>query len=547
MPGSWLSPLLMLVVAGAIGVMPMAAGAEPFVLLGLYPDGALQSVVSQIQEVDAWLAPVGKRVAIAGDFMDFEFPNPSFNVPAELDAAWNADYVPFINLSAHRTSTQIANGQIDAAISTWAGHFATWASVGKRAFLAPLPEMNGSWTPYYGNPADFIAAYRHIRALFAAALRAQNVPTSAISWVFAPNGWSLPGDEFERFYPGHDDVDVVGFSSYNYGGCPAAAPWLRWETFDTVFGPHLDRMSVMAPGKPIFITQTGVLDKPVNGVGDKDEWLQDSYTRLAAYPRLRGILYFNQVLPSDPNLPNCPNPDFRLHIPGTTRWQGFKNAVADPTSNFGYWAPGSAEMSQIVFAATAPLTFADVLPIHPFAAEAGEADFSSWIYALYRSGVTTGCDTNPLRFCPADTVTRAQMAAFLLKAIHGPAYNPPAASGTVFADVPSTHPFAKWIEALAGDGVTGGCGSTTYCPDSAVTRGQMAVFLLRGKHGGGYGPPPASGTRFADVPATHPYANWIEQLAAEGITSGCAGGHYCPDTSVTRQQMAVFLVRAFNL
>ena len=547
MPGSWLSSLWMLVVAGAIGLMPTAVGAEPFVLLGLYP-GALQSEVNQIREVDAWLAPTGHRFTIAGDFMDLEFPNPSFNVPAELNGAWNAGYVPFVNLLANRTSAQIASGQIDAAISTWAGYFATWASAGKRAFLAPLPEMNGNWTPYYGNPADFIAAYRHIRALFAAALHAKNVPASAISWVFVPNGWSLPGDEFERFYPGHNDVDIVGFSGYNYGGCPADAPWLRWETFDTIFGPYLDRMSAMAPGKPIFITQTGVLDKPVSGVGDKDEWLQDSYTRLAAYPRLRGILYFNFALPSDPGLPNCPNPDFRLHIPGTTQWQGFRNAVADPTLNFGYWAPGSAEMSQIVFAATAPLIFADVFPIHPFAAEAGEADLSSWIYALYRSGVTTGCDTNPLRFCPAGTVTRAQMAVFLLKGMRGAGYQPPAATGTMFTDVPVSLPFANWIEQLAREGATGGCSTSPpqYCPAASVTRGQMAIFLLRAKHGVGYQPPAATGM-FADVPVTSNFAPWIERLAAEGITGGCGGGSYCPNASVTRQEMAVFLVRAFNL
>ena len=91
-----------------------------------------------LQEVDAWLAPTGKRFAIAGDFMDPEFPNPDWNVPAELNAAWNAGYVPFVNLASGRTAAQIATGQIDGAIATWAGHFATWASAGRRAFIGPL-------------------------------------------------------------------------------------------------------------------------------------------------------------------------------------------------------------------------------------------------------------------------------------------------------------------------------------------------------------------------------------------------------------------------
>jgi hypothetical protein len=76
----------------------------------------------------------------------------------------------------------------------------------------------------------------------------------------------------------------------------------------------------------------------------------------------------------------------------------------------------------------------------------------------------------------------------------------------------------------------------------------MAVFLLRAMHGSGYSPPAATGTMFTDVPASHPFAKWIEELAREGITGGCATSppRYCPNATVTRAQMAVFLVRAFN-
>jgi hypothetical protein len=74
----------------------------------------------------------------------------------------------------------------------------------------------------------------------------------------------------------------------------------------------------------------------------------------------------------------------------------------------------------------------------------------------------------------------------------------------------------------------------------------MAVFLLRTKYGNGYTPPPATGV-FADVPTNYWSAAWIEQLAAEGITGGCGNGTYCPNMVVTRAQMAVFLVTTFDL
>jgi hypothetical protein len=173
----------------------------------------------------------------------------------------------------------------------------------------------------------------------------------------------------------------------------------------------------------------------------------------------------------------------------------------------------------------------------------------SFVERLYDAGITGGCAASPLRYCPEEAVTRAQMAVFLLRGIHGPAYNPPAVgSGTGFGDVPSAYWAAAWIKQLAAEGITGGCGAGAYCPESPVTRAQMAVFLLRSKYGSGYSPPgTGSDTRFGDVPPAYWAAAWIKQLVAEGITSGCGANAYCPEAPVTRAQMAVFLVRTFNL
>ncbi|HXF84952.1 MAG TPA: PQQ-dependent sugar dehydrogenase [Anaerolineales bacterium] len=170
-----------------------------------------------------------------------------------------------------------------------------------------------------------------------------------------------------------------------------------------------------------------------------------------------------------------------------------------------------------------------------------------YIERLYDSGITSGCATNPLRYCPSNTVTRAQMAIFLLRGIHGASYTPPSASGTIFNDVTTSTPGADWIEQLYAEGITSGCGGGNYCPNSSVTRAQMAIFLLRARHGASYTPPPATGMVFSDVTTSTPGAAWIEQLYAEGITSGCDAGRYCPAGLVTRAEMAVFLVRTFNL
>ena len=172
---------------------------------------------------------------------------------------------------------------------------------------------------------------------------------------------------------------------------------------------------------------------------------------------------------------------------------------------------------------------------------------ASYIERLYNAGITGGCSTSPLLYCPETNVSRAQMAVFLLRGIHGSAYTPPTATGAMFGDVPSNYWAADWIEQLATEGITTGCGNGNFCPDLVVTRDQMAVFLLRAEHGSTYAPPDASGTMFGDVPLGYWADRWIEQLATEAITGGCGGGNYCPAVPVTRAQMAVFLVRTFNL
>lgn len=163
--------------------------------------------------------------------------------------------------------------------------------------------------------------------------------------------------------------------------------------------------------------------------------------------------------------------------------------------------------------------------------------FESEIDRLAAAGITRGC--NPpvnSRFCPDQAVTRGQMAAFLVRALDLPA------GSKVFADTDG-HLFQAEISRLEAAGITRGCNppaNTRFCPDEPVTRGQMAAFLARALN-----LPP--GTKiFADTDG-HLFQSEISRLEAAGITRGCnppSNTLFCPDQSVTRGQMAAFLVRA---
>lgn len=150
-------------------------------------------------------------------------------------------------------------------------------------------------------------------------------------------------------------------------------------------------------------------------------------------------------------------------------------------------------------------------------------------------------------YCPDQAALRKQMAVFLLKSLYGSAYRPPPAVG-IFPDVPASDPFAAWIENLYNLGITGGCSVSPldYCPDQTVLRRQMAVFLLKTADGSGYVPPPCQGI-FADVSCPSGFADWIEDLHNRQIAAGCGGDDFCPAQPNTRGQMSAFLVKTFGL
>jgi hypothetical protein len=226
-----------------------------------------------------------------------------------------------------------------------------------------------------------------------------------------------------------------------------------------------------------------------------------------------------------------------LHIDGTRPAQHF-DALLTEQPNVGFLAPTADALPPQVWTLHVGGSFDDVASSDPF---------YRYIETIFHFGVTGGCGAPG--YCPATSVTRAQMAVFLLKAKNGAAYTPPACTGTVFPDVPCTGGiFDPWIEDLAGQGFTGGCGGGNYCPGDPVTRAQMAVFLLKVKQGGPYVPPACTGTVFTDVPCTGGiFDPWIEDLAGRGVTGGCGSGAYCPGNPNTRGQMAVFLTKTFSL
>ncbi len=128
---------------------------------------------------------------------------------------------------------------------------------------------------------------------------------------------------------------------------------------------------------------------------------------------------------------------------------------------------------------------------------------------------------------------------------------PPAGTQS-FSDVPPTHWAYRYIEYCKSQNVAGGYKDGSYNPTGTVTRAQMAVFLARAVAPAserpslpGYTPPPTS--TFTDVATTYWAFKEVEYVAARSVASGFPDHSYHPEDKVNRGQMAVFISRAFHI
>jgi hypothetical protein len=181
-------------------------------------------------------------------------------------------------------------------------------------------------------------------------------------------------------------------------------------------------------------------------------------------------------------------------------------------------------------------------PAFPFSDVDSTSAFFPFIQGIYAAEVIPDCGVGT--FCPNGAITRKEMAKFLLTAKNGASYTPPACTTPLFTDVPCSNSYAAWINEIAREGITSGCSTGVFCPDGNITRSQMAVFLMVARGFPVAACPPSS---FLDVAVTSPFCGWINQVAAKGITAGCGSGNFCPESLVLRGQMSVFLETTFGI
>ena len=462
----------------------------------------------------------------------------------------------------HRRARDLLTGQFDDELVAMARQLDQLTDLGP-VLLRWHWEMDQepNLCQHIGSPQEYAAAWRYVHGVVS--------PIAPdVQWVWAPRASSFNKDIGQQYWPGGQYVDLVGGSAVPRAANGKEGAWRGpAEIFDTMM-EFAD-----AKGRPA-LAWVGVREKlECLRPNDDCEWTPDATWKADFIDELRALAggswadtlavlvwyhdlspYFDdaydfqvdtswrsrnamRTLVCDPAFGGCGTgsggSDSGGSGSGGSGGTGSGGTGSGGTGSVGTGSGGTGSGgsgSGSTGGGTADTFTDDDTSVHEGSIE--------WLAA---QGITRGC--NPpanTRYCPEQSVTRAQMATFLVRALNLPD------GQERFVDVASSDTHARAIGALAKAGITLGCNppsNTRFCPEQSVTRAQMATFIDRALN------LPNGQEVFADVAAGDTHAGAIGDLARAGITVGCNppdNTRFCPDRAVTRGQMATFLKRALG-
>jgi hypothetical protein len=373
--------------------------------------------------------------------------NPNEWVPIQLGRIWDAGATPYIRVVAHDLRG-LAAGTHNKRLNNMLSTIEKFVDLGggRRVILDILPDANVKSVPYGDDANRFKTAFRDIAAKARSELGnsvriAFTASRAMTSNHYSPGEWGTGGHRL--YWPGGSHVDVAGINGYASSGGSNVS----------FYQSAIAEMSnATGPGTPLFIAAGGAPNAPNEAA--QIAYVQALTDLAVSHGQVVGVQWDDLLKGS-----------LDLRVSASSGLQSGFAAASQAARNSGVDWLFSSSVDSWAAARNAADPFDD-------STSSVFADSIRWLSA---TGITEGCA--PRRFCPDDRVTRGQMAAFLGRALKLPA----PATPIVFADARG-HLFEGAISRLAHAGITVGCNPPTnnrFCPDSFVTRGQMAAFLVR--------------------------------------------------------------------
>lgn len=375
-----------------------------------------------------------------------QIKNPNIWVPVQLETIWQRGRTPHIEVTVNNLSG-LANGNYDNRVNNMLNAYKAFTSQGggRRVILDILPDANLDKNSYGDNPGGYKTAFRgisdkahqkmgnNVRVLFS---QARLMDSKYSPWTYGLGGFTL-------WWPGASYVDMAAVTGRSSNSNDSAS---------TYFSSAINEMaSVIGPDIPIILSRTGA---PTSGA--KTPFADSLEAFVATHPQLIGFSWEDR---------DTSGPDTRVSNAGGTSVNAGFVAASQAASTGGLDWLFSSAADDWAAARRIAVPFDDI---------AGTT-FENSIRWLAATGITKGCAGR--EFCPDQLVSRGQMAAFLSRALNLPVPT----EQITFSDT-NGHIFEASIAKLAFADITKGCNppsNTRFCPNSQVTRAQMAAFMVR--------------------------------------------------------------------
>lgn len=283
LPRRALSLALLLAVTASLA---LAATASATIRLGVYDAeqgevGAPESA----QTLDQYAAMVGRKPDIVMDYSNITDPLLTRTEASNLSSRGET---PLVSWQLYESGyggptiplSKIAAGAYDADLRRAAGE--AKAMPFGEILIRFGHEMNGDWYGWSGDPAAFVAAWRHVVSLF----RAEGVTN--VKWVWSANvdNGSYP---FKAYFPGDEWVDYTGLDGYNWG--TAGVGVNRWQSLSQVFSSSYSQLTQIS-SKPVIITEVSASEVG----GDKAAWIREGFLKTIpqSFPRVDAVVWFDR-------------------------------------------------------------------------------------------------------------------------------------------------------------------------------------------------------------------------------------------------------------
>ena len=219
--------------------------------------------------------------------------------------SWDYDFeaAPFENILAsgrtplftwqaiNQPLKQIIQGHYDDYLKAYAQGL---KQLNGDVYIRLLPEMNGFWEPWNGDPEAFIKAWKHIADVI------KDEGAINVKWMWAPNitdNPTNPENHLERYYPGDSYVDILGLSGYNWGVIQENT---AWTSFEKIYETPYERLTQLSQ-KPIWIAEIASAEKG----GDKSIWMTEMLSN-SSYPRIEAFVWFQENKEADWRINSSP-------------------------------------------------------------------------------------------------------------------------------------------------------------------------------------------------------------------------------------------------